>query len=156
MTTTSTPAPAPRRVAMGLRLAGLLAVPAVTWALARFDLLPHVKLCMFERVTGRPCPGCGMTRSILELSQGDVVGSLRMHPLGVVLAGLLVAATVGTAVGLVRGDDPPVRFIERRGMSLVVVLVVLFLAQWVVRGWIVPEWSPDPIGATGASVDDGR
>jgi hypothetical protein len=131
---------------MGLRLAGLVALLPFTWWLARFDVLPHVKLCMFERFTGRPCPGCGMTRSILDLAQGDVVGSLRMHPLGVVLAGLVVAAIVGTAVGLVRGDDPPVRFLERRGMTLVGALVVLFLAQWIVRGWIVPAWSPDPIG----------
>src|SRR5689334_6673616 len=106
--TTSMPAAAPRRVGMWLRLAGLLSLPAIAWALARFDVLPHVTLCLFERFTGRPCPGCGMTRSILRLSQGDVVGSLRMHPLGVVLAGLVVAATFGTVVGLARGDDPPV------------------------------------------------
>ena len=146
MTTTSTPAAAPRRFGMWLRLAGLLALPAIAWALARFDVLPHVTLCLFERVTGRPCPGCGMTRSILRLSQGDVVGSLRMHPLGVVLAGLVVAATFGTIVGLARGDDPPVRFLERRGMALVGALTIAFVAQWVVRAWIEPDWSPDPIG----------
>jgi hypothetical protein len=131
---------------MWARLVGLAALVPAAWALARFDVLPHVKLCMFERVTGRPCPGCGMTRSILDLAQGDVVGSLRMHPLGVVLAGMLVAAIVGTAVGLVRGDDPPARFLERHGMRLVGALVVLFVAQWIVRGFLVPSWSPDAIG----------
>jgi len=49
-----------------------------------------------------------------------------------------------------------VRFLERHGMRLVGALVVLFLAQWIVRGWIVPEWSPDPIGAQSASATDDR
>jgi hypothetical protein len=130
---------------MWARLAGLTALLPATWALARFDALPHVQLCMFQRLTGTPCPGCGMTRSILRLSLGDLVGSLRMHPLGVVLAGLVVAAIVGTAVGLVRGDDPPARFLERRGVALVGALVVAFLLQWIVRAWLVPSWSPDAL-----------
>jgi hypothetical protein len=141
---------------MGLRLAGLLLIPPIAWALGRFDVLPHVTLCLFERVTGRPCPGCGMTRSILRLAQGDLVGSLRMHPLGVVLAGLVVAATVGTAVGLVEGTDPPRSFLERRGMRLVGALMIAFFAQWIVRGWIVPEWAPDPIGVDAPTSGGGR
>jgi len=130
---------------MGLRLAGLLAMPPIVWALARFDVLPHVTLCMFERVTGRPCPGCGMTRSMLRLSQGDVVGSLRMHPLGVVLAGLFLATLAGTAVGWFRGGDPVIRFLEHRGPAFVVTLIVLFAGVWIVRAFVVPEWAPGPV-----------
>ncbi len=141
---------------MRLRMAGLVALLPIPWALGRWDVIPHVKLCMFQRITGRPCPGCGMTRSILDLWQGDVAGSLRMHPLGVVLAALLVATIVGTAVGLVRGGDPVARFLERRGRALVIALIAAFLAQWVVRGWIVPEWAPDLVGSTSSSDGDGR
>ena len=130
---------------MGLRLAGLLAMPPIVWALARFDVLPHVTLCMFERVTGRPCPGCGMTRAMLRLSQGDVAGSLRMHPLGVVLAGLFFATLAGTAVGYVRGGDPVIRFLERRGAPFVVSLILLLVGTWIVRAFVFPEWAPDPV-----------
>ena len=154
MTTTSTAPAAKHGFWMWARLAGLAALPPITWALARYDVLPHVQLCMFQRFTGRPCPGCGMTRSILRLSLGDVGGSLRMHPMGVVLAALVVAALAGTAVGLVRGDDPPVRFIERRGLALVGALVVAFVAQWVVRGWLVPGWSPDAVDSPGLVASD--
>jgi hypothetical protein len=130
---------------MWLRFAALGAVPPFVWALARWDVLPHVTLCMFERVTGRPCPGCGMTRSILRLSQGDLTGSLRMHPLGVVLAGIFAATLYGTAVGLVRGGDPVARFLERRGVAFVLALVVLLVGVWVVRAFVVPEWAPEPV-----------
>ena len=139
-----TAAPAPRRTWMWLRLAALVAVPATLWSVARYVALPPVTLCLFERMTGRPCPGCGMTRSVLELSQGGVAASLRMHPLGLVLAALAAGALFGTILGLIRGGDPVARFLERRGTTLVLALIVAFLGTWVVRAFVVPEWAPPP------------
>src|SRR5262245_59816030 len=130
---------------MWLRLVGLAAVPPAVWALARWDLLPHVPLCLFQMATGRPCPGCGMTRAMLRLSQGDLVGSLRMHPLGIVLAGLFLATLAGSAFGLVRGGDPVADFLSRRGTWLVLALVIGLLLVWVVRCFLVPGWAPDPV-----------
>ena len=130
---------------MWLRLVALASVPPTVWALARFDVLPHVSLCMFQVATGRPCPGCGMTRSMLRLSQGDLVASLRFHPLGIVLAGLFFAALGGTAVGLVRGGDPVADFLARRGTWLVLVVVIALLLVWAVRCFLVPGWAPDPV-----------
>jgi len=130
---------------MWARLVGLSALLPAAWALARYDVLPHVSLCMFQNLTGRPCPGCGMTRAVLRLAQGDVEGSLRMHPLGIVLVGLLVASIVGTAIGIVEGGDPPRRFLERRGTTLVAALTAAFVALWIVRAFVVPSWGPGPV-----------
>ncbi len=142
MTTTTLGRPAPRVRGLALRFALLSLVPVGVWAAARYDLLPHVPLCAFLLLTGRPCPGCGMTRSILDLARGDVGGSLRMHPLGVVFAGLFLAAYAGTAIGLLRGGDPTMRFVGRRGSLAAIVLVVLLLAVWLVRAFLVPSWGP--------------
>ncbi len=130
---------------MKARLAALLAMPGIVWALAHWDVLPRVSLCVFQRVTDRPCPGCGMTRSMLRLSQGDVVESLRLHPLGIVLAGLWFATLAGTAFGLLRGGDPVARFLDRRGIGVVMSLIVLFVVSWVLRAFVFPAWAPDPV-----------
>jgi hypothetical protein len=45
-------------------------------------------LCLFHRVTGLPCPGCGMGRALLLLAQGRVTEAWDMHPLAPVLLGL--------------------------------------------------------------------
>jgi hypothetical protein len=37
-------------------------------------------LCPVRAVTGRRCPGCGMTRACLLLSHGQAVRATRMHP----------------------------------------------------------------------------
>src|SRR5687768_3108266 len=98
---------------MWVRLVLMLAVPPFVWWLAHYDVLPRVKVCMFQVTTGLPCPGCGMTRATLRLSQGDLWESLRMHPLILVLAACFFAALAGTAAGLVTGTDPVSRFLER-------------------------------------------
>lgn len=150
MTTPAAPiADAPRatrRAGMWIRLVTLTAAPLGVWALAHWDVLPKIPLCMFQNATGLPCPGCGMTRAVLHLAEGDLLGSLRMHPLGIVLAAMLLASIGGTAVGLVRGGDPAADFLARRGTWLLGALIAAFAVIWVVRCFVVPGWAPEPAG----------
>jgi hypothetical protein len=70
--------------------------------LALLALLPPeglgIPICLFNLVSGLPCPGCGLTRSMASLAHGDPGAALRFHPagllafpllLGLVLLGLL-------------------------------------------------------------------
>ena len=59
----------------------------VVWRLTRH---PVGSLCLFRRVTGLRCPGCGMTRSVSLMAHGHPVLATRRNPLIWVLAALLV------------------------------------------------------------------
>lgn len=39
-------------------------------------------LCPFKMLTGFPCPGCGITKSLVYLYEGDLYKSLSYHILG--------------------------------------------------------------------------
>jgi hypothetical protein len=39
-------------------------------------------ICTFNRVTGLPCPGCGLFRSMISVMHGDVASSFSYHRLG--------------------------------------------------------------------------
>jgi len=38
-------------------------------------------LCIFKRITGLPCPSCGMTRAFISLINGDINLAFTFHPL---------------------------------------------------------------------------
>ncbi|MDQ7821485.1 MAG: DUF2752 domain-containing protein [Candidatus Eremiobacteraeota bacterium] len=39
-------------------------------------------LCTFKVLTGLPCPGCGISRSILQISHGHFIKAFRFNPMG--------------------------------------------------------------------------
>ena len=67
---------------------GGLAVACAAFAL--YQLGPHDRRwlpgCTFHQLTGLNCPGCGMTRASCLLAHGDILASLRMHPLALPFA----------------------------------------------------------------------
>lgn len=45
--------------------------------------------CIFKKITGLDCPGCGMTRAILALLDGDIYQAFRWNMLVFILAPLI-------------------------------------------------------------------
>ena len=81
-------------------------------------------ICPFRRVTGLPCPACGLTRSWQAAAHLRVTESLGYHPLG---AATLVGAIV---VALDSGDTTP-RLVERREIQMSA--MALWMATWLWR-----------------------
>lgn len=76
-----------------LRLgAGAMLAAAAVW-----PLLPvHPPLaCPLRSATGIPCPLCGMTRAVVAAVHGDLVGSLRYNPGGLIVVFAAIALLVG-------------------------------------------------------------
>jgi hypothetical protein len=49
------------------------------------------EICWFKRLTGTPCPGCGMSRAGANLVHGRLARSLEYHPLGVLIIPAVLA-----------------------------------------------------------------
>jgi len=76
---------------------GLFLTGALSLNLIAFFLHFPGWQCAFFRLTGVPCPGCGLTRACILLLSGDVHTSLRFHafaPIFVVLIALMITCTV--------------------------------------------------------------
>jgi hypothetical protein len=89
-------------------------------------------LCLFHRLTGLECPGCGMTRAFHALTHGHVDEALGFNllslPLFIALAVVLVLDLVYIARGFRISLGVPVRAItlcEWGGVTLVMLYAVL-------------------------------
>ncbi len=96
--------------------------------------------CVFHQVSGRPCPGCGLTRSVLALLRGDVSASIGFHPFGpLLLLGLLTALVAG-----VLPVKPRQRLLNwvaaiERATGFTALILTLFMLTWGLRmGGLLP------------------
>jgi hypothetical protein len=73
---------------LNLLCSGVLVIVITTLALDRVEGVPH--FCLFQKVLGIPCPGCGILHSLNAGFHGDVRGTWTANPAGLLLAvGLL-------------------------------------------------------------------
>jgi hypothetical protein len=78
--------PAFPSIATGLQwlvLAVLGAALLLPQLLVQLASIPH--FCLFERVTGLACPGCGVTGALLQLARGNATVAWQSHPGAVLL-----------------------------------------------------------------------
>lgn len=84
--------------------------------------------CPFRRMTGIPCPLCGMTRAVLCLLRGDVSGAFHCHPLFFLLPVLGV-------VLLLHANGTFHRIPVWIPRLFYILCGILFAAVWVCRLW---------------------
>jgi hypothetical protein len=92
--------------------------------------------CTFYKVTGMPCPACGMTTSFALLAHGDIGGSLQAHPIGTLLALFCLALIPWIVLCAVRGRLYLIRSVERSLTWLLFIFLVLLLGRWGIVLWL--------------------
>jgi hypothetical protein len=96
---------------------------------------PLPKTCASQAWMGVKCPGCGLTRSILHLSRGDLQASWRDHRLGGVMAGVIVLQIPYRLLALRR----PQRHLMPTWMQNVLsyLLIAMLVGNWLIE--VVPK-----------------
>jgi hypothetical protein len=87
--------------------------------------------CGFLRMTGKPCPSCGMTTSFSLTMHGDLANAAQANWVGVVLVGYGMLLVPWAAVSAWRGRYLWVRSLEWLVMWSVSAFLVLILSRWV-------------------------
>jgi len=107
-------------------------VPQMLPALARWTDAG----CLLRELTGLPCPGCGITTSLLALARGDVMAAAAANPAGVGVAALLVGQALLAGLILSAGTPASAGFSWFRRLDRIAVGGLLL--AWVGRlAWAV-------------------
>jgi hypothetical protein len=92
--------------------------------------IPLPQTCASRSLFGFKCPGCGLTRSVIHLAEGNWPASWRSHRLGGLMALVIVLQIPYRLLALQRPDRPllPVRW----QVWLSSALIALLIGNWLV------------------------
>ena len=127
------------RITDALPALSVIVTGSVLLGLARFfpfAALPP--LCLFRKLSGIPCPACGMTRSWVLMSHADFGAALAMNPLGAVFFVALLLAVLGNLLalfGVVAAPPSPSDRLTRRFLIGLGSIWALNWAYVVWSGW---------------------
>jgi hypothetical protein len=122
----------PRNRTFGL-LDALGVTGLVGLTIARF--IPVARLpfwsCQFRRLTGWPCPGCGLTRAADRLAHLHFAGALLANPLGTLVGFFFVLTTVYMVVHLLVGlPTPEIELSQPEGRRVRIGLAAALLTNY--------------------------
>ncbi len=84
--------------------------------------------CLLTALCGVPCPGCGVTRSLIAIAHGDLAHGWMANPVGpVVAAALLVQVVLGV-------------FVQIRIFAFEILLIQALWTDTVVGACLVAVW----------------
>jgi len=93
--------------------------------------------CLFKVVTGMPCPGCGMTRSVAYSLHGHPLQALSFHwfgPLAAAFIVLLILIPIARLALAASGRARPAFRISDRAAALSLLSFIAFMtAHWLYR-----------------------
>ena len=89
-----------------------------------------LSLCLTRRALGVPCPGCGLTRALAHLLQGNLARAMSLHPLAPLVAADAVVGWGWWGLSLYRLlPAPPARWVR----LVLLAQLAVFLALWLGR-----------------------
>jgi hypothetical protein len=98
---------------------------------AQYHLHLVKPFCVVKAVTGRPCPGCGITRGLLAILRGDLRRAWHLNPASFAVL-LFFAHAAATAAGESLGTIAPERAAARRLVADRILLASLLLS-WLTK-----------------------
>ncbi len=89
-------------------------------------------LCVMKQAMGVPCPGCGLTRSMVAAANADWAGSLSHHRIGILILVYLVLQSLTRIAWLSRPRlrEKLARYCRVLDLSLIPILILLFI-NWI-------------------------
>lgn len=95
------------------------------------ESLPH--WCLVEGLLGVPCPGCNISGSLSLIAHGAFASSLRLHPCGVLLVGVVAVQSAARVAVLLRlaPECSANGLIKTLGESFILALLLCWLFRLV-------------------------
>lgn len=130
---------------LGIALFILSAIAAILQNSGMLDVTELLYPCLFHQISGLYCPGCGGTRAVKALLEGNFLGCLFYHPF-IFYCFIMYLVFMGThtlekMLQLIKKKKSPHKKTFVRGLnfkvSYVYIGIIILLLQWMVKNLIL-------------------
>lgn len=93
-------------------------------------------VCLFKKVTTVPCPSCGTTRSVMQLSHGNFLSAILINPFGIIVGLIMIITPLWISYDFIQKKETfytaylKIETILRK-RKVAIVLIVLVVANWI-------------------------
>jgi len=97
------------------------------------DKIGFSTFCLFQSLTGFPCPGCGMTRAFIQLSQGHIREAIALNPMSMLAALLLLYQLTRFSVRQLTGYEVGLRLNKTVQAIAMMGCAIAVWGLWLIR-----------------------
>ncbi|MEZ4853227.1 DUF2752 domain-containing protein [Flavobacterium sp.] len=92
-------------------------------------------VCFIKNTTSIPCPSCGSTRAVLELSKGNIVNAILINPFGLFIALGLLLIPFWILIDMLLKKDSFYQLYQKiekiiQKKPIAIILIILVLLNW--------------------------
>jgi len=125
-----------KAIRLRLLLSSLLLCGLLIFSLFQFKQLDGIingPLCLFRRLTGKPCLFCGLSRSLLNSFRLNLRDAFLFHFAGVFVFFAVIALAINTYVEAFTGKKVHIVLSGKGRRIIAFCAVILLLSQWLYK-----------------------
>lgn len=113
----------------------LVGIPILFFTAYFYNDLPfsNFEFCAVKRFLNIPCPGCGLTRSFVQLIHGHIIEAIKFNMFGPILAAIFAYIFIRRLLGIFLHRPIPKLLTSKQRHYMTLVLVALFFLQWLFK-----------------------
>ncbi|MCX7920136.1 MAG: DUF2752 domain-containing protein [bacterium] len=92
-----------------------------------------IVLCYFRYLTGLPCAGCGLTRSLSAFAKGQFLTSFQYHPFGPLVFLIGIGLWLRAIVELFNQKTVTIVLSEKTKRRLIPLFIIFIISFWAYR-----------------------
>ncbi len=92
--------------------------------------LQNIKICFIHNIFKIPCPGCGLTRAMVNFIRGDIVGAVNYHLLAIPLLLGYISCSIWYIIDIVTNKDTMDKWFKKNKNLIIVISVIVFIISY--------------------------